>query len=242
MSEVNLLSSLPKTVRNVAGRVADKAVNRELSLKFGWEYFDGPREQGYGGYVYDGRWVAVARAIIDHFGLRAGSRVLDVGCAKGFLVKDLLDACPGLDVVGVDISEYALANCHPDVAGSLSLSSAEKLDYADGSFDAVVSINTIHNLDREGCIRALREIERLAPGKGFVQVDAFRTQEEKAIFEDWMLTAKMYCSPKEWEDLFMEGGYTGDYYWTILEADTQPAAEGAPSAQSGSSRKEVRSK
>lgn len=220
--EVNLLRALPqKTKRNVTARKAAKAENREIALKFGREYFDGPREQGYGGYHYDGRWVPVARDIVAHFDLKPGDRVLDVGCAKGFLVKDLLAACPGLEVFGLDISEYALMHCEPEVVGRLHLGSADHLPFPDGSFSAVLNINTVHNLDRDRCIVAHREMERLAPGRGFVQVDAYRTPEEKVLFEDWMLTAKTYSTPESWLATFAEAGYTGDYYWTILEFDPE---------------------
>jgi hypothetical protein len=84
----------------------------------------------------------------------------------------------------------------------------------------VLSINVIHNLDRAGCLTALREMERLSPGRGFVQVDAYRNPVEKAFFEDWMLTAKTYLTPEGWLDLFAEAGYKGDWYWTILELDS----------------------
>ena len=221
MAEVNLLQTLPKTIRNVDRRVAEKEENRAAALKYGWEYFDGPREQGYGGYVYDGRWVPVARRMIDHFGLAPGDRVLDVGCAKGFLMGDLMAECPGLEVYGLDISLYALTNCHPDVGGRLVRGTAEKLPFADNSFSVVLAVNTIHNLEREGCVAALGEIQRLATKGGFVQVDAYRNEAEKSVFEDWMLTAKTYLEPAVWEALFREAGYTGDYYWTILELDPE---------------------
>ena len=219
MREVNLLKSVPKIVRDVSARRADKELSRRLAFKFDVEYFDGPREQGYGGYYYDGRWVAVAKDVIAHFGLKPGDRVLDIGCAKGFLVKDLMDALPGLEVYGLDVSSYALRHCHPDVAGRLVRGSCDFLPFPDRSFAAALAINTVHNLDPEGCIRALKEIERIAPGRGFVQVDAYRTPEELRILEDWVLTAKTYYEPSGWLDLLAEAGYTGDYYWTILEAD-----------------------
>ena len=96
-------------------------------------YWDGPREYGYGGYRYDGRWRPVARDIIAHFGLKPGMRVLDVGCGKGFLVKDLMLECPGLEAFGLDISHYALMHCEPEVVGRLHLGSAESLPFPDGS-------------------------------------------------------------------------------------------------------------
>ncbi|MEX1204871.1 MAG: methyltransferase domain-containing protein, partial [Dongiaceae bacterium] len=146
-----------------------------------------------------------------------GDRVLDVGCAKGFLVKDLMRVCPGLEAFGLDVSEYALMHCEPEVVGRLHLGGADRLAFPDVSFRAVVSINTIHNLDRAGCLRALREIERLAPGRAFVQVDSYRTPEQKAMFEDWVLTARFHDYPEGWLRLFAEAGYTGDYNWTIVE-------------------------
>ena len=219
--EINLLRRYPKAKRNIRARQESKAENRAIALQFGHEYFDGTREQGYGGYRYDGRWIPVAEDIVAHFGLKAGDRVLDVGCAKGFLVKDLMAVCPGLEVFGVDISDYAVLNCEPEVVGRLHHGDARKLPFPDASFQAVISINTIHNLERADCIIALREIERLAPGRGYVQVDAYRNPAERQLFEDWMLTAKTYGLPSDWCALLAEAGYSGNYYWTILELDPQ---------------------
>lgn len=216
--EVNLLARLPKSKRNVAERGAAKTPEIVAkSREYGFDYFDGSRDYGYGGFRYDGRWVPIAEDIVKHFGLKAGDRVLDVGCAKGFLVKDLMTVCPGLEVFGLDISEYALLHCEPEVVGRLHLGTADHLPFPDRSFDVVIALNTIHNLERPDVKRALQEIERLAPGKGFVQVDSYRTAEQKEIFESWVLTAKFHDYPAGWIDLFREAGYTGDYYWTIIE-------------------------
>lgn len=216
MLEINLLKSLPKGNRNVNDReTAKTAEHIRISREFGQMYFDGPREYGYGGYLYDGRWRSVANDIVVHFGLKPGDRVLDVGCGKGFLVKDLLAL--GIDAYGVDVSKYALMKCEPEVVGRLQIGNAESLPFPDKSFDAVLSINTIHNLSKERCKLALHEIERLAPGRGFVQVDSYRTQEQKKVFESWVLTAEFYDYPSGWLHLFKEAGYTGDYFWTIIE-------------------------
>jgi ubiquinone/menaquinone biosynthesis C-methylase UbiE len=218
MAEVNLLSALPRGKRNVTARADAKTAELiRVSREYGEMYFDGPREYGYGGYRYDGRWVPVARDIVKHFGLKAGDRVLDIGCAKGFLVKDLMSVCPGLEVFGLDISRYALMKCEPEVVGRLHLGSADSLPFPDGSFSAVISLNTLHNFDEAGVIRALKEIERLAPGRAFVQVDSFHTPEQRAIFESWVLTARFYDYPAGWLEVFRKAGYTGDHYWTIVE-------------------------
>ena len=118
MAEVNLLSGLPARKRNVQMRATAKTEEHiRISREYGEIYFDGPREYGYGGYRYDGRWIPVAHDFIRHFSLSPGDRVLDVGCAKGFLVKDLMIACPGLEAFGVDVSRYALRHCEPETIG-----------------------------------------------------------------------------------------------------------------------------
>jgi len=141
MNEIDLLRALPRVKRNIQMRkdAKDPAVVA-ISKQYGEMYFDGPREYGYGGYRYDGRWVPVARDIVAHFGLQPGMRVLDVGCAKGFLVKDLMTVCPGLEAFGLDISLYALMNCERDVVGRLHLGSAERLPFPDSSFDCVLCL------------------------------------------------------------------------------------------------------
>jgi ubiquinone/menaquinone biosynthesis C-methylase UbiE len=166
--------------------------------------------------------VPVARDIVAHFELAAGMRVLDVGCAKGFLVKDLIEVCRGIEAFGVDISMYALRHAASEIARRLCRADAQRLPFADATFDAVLCINTIHNLDRDGCVRALGEIMRVCrrPEKAFVQVDAFRNQEQKRLFEGWCLTAQTYLRPDEWTTLFADAGYRGDYDWTILDADS----------------------
>ncbi|MGQ0676395.1 MAG: class I SAM-dependent methyltransferase [Rhodospirillales bacterium] len=218
MAEVNLLAKLPRTRRDIKARATAKTPEIvAVSKQFGREYFDGPREYGYGGYRYDGRWIPVARDIVAHFGLKPGDRVLDVGCAKGFLVKDLMQVCPGLEAFGLDISEYALMHCEPEVVGRLHLGSCDRMPFPDRSFAAVVSINAIHNFDRAGCIRALMEVQRLSGGRAFVQVDSYHNEEQRRVFTEWVLTADFTDYPEKWVEVFKEAGYTGDYYWTIAE-------------------------
>jgi ubiquinone/menaquinone biosynthesis C-methylase UbiE len=218
MAEIDLLRALPKTKRNIQMRkdAKDPAVVA-ISKQYGEMYFDGPRDYGYGGYRYDGRWVPVARDIVAHFDLKPGMRVLDIGCAKGFLVKDLLKICPGLEVFGLDVSLYALMHCEPEVVGRLHLGTAERLPFPDNSFDCVLSLNTVHNFQRPRAIKVMQEIQRLSGGKAFVQVDSYHTPEQKEIFESWVLTAEFHDYPDAWKKLFAESGYTGDYYWTIID-------------------------
>jgi len=217
MGEVDLLDRYPRTTRDIAARAAAVPAQRAIASRFAREYFDGDRGQGYGGYRYDGRWVAVAERFRDHYCLAAGQRVLDIGCAKGFLLHDLRQVVPGLCVTGIDVSSYAIGHAMDDVRPRLLLGSAERLPFPAGSFDLVVSINTIHNLERSDCVRALAEIERVGRRHRYVQVDSWLNESQREKFERWQLTARTYSDPAGWRRLFAEAGYRGDYYWTVTE-------------------------
>lgn len=218
--EKNLLISLPKTSRDVKNRKKGKTFeNIRIARQFDFQYFDGDRKYGYGGYYYDGRWKSVAKEIVREYGLSSGMRVLDVGCAKGFLVKDLMLACPGLQVFGIDISEYAVFNAEKTVIGRLHKGNAVSLPFPNDSFELILSINTLHNLDKNDVITALGEIQRVSSKNAYVVVDSYTSIEEKNEFEDWVLTAKFHDFPSGWLQVFKEAGYEGDYSWTILSTD-----------------------
>jgi SAM-dependent methyltransferase len=217
MREVNLLDTYPRSQRPIAQREAAVPAQRAVARQFGREYFDGERTQGYGGYRYDGRWVSVATRMRDFYGLKPGHRILDIGCAKGFLLHDLVQVIPGIEIAGLDVSEYALEHSMDDVRERLVRATADALPFADSSFDLVISINTIHNLDRERCTAALREMERVSRRFKYVQVDSWLDEGQRQNLERWVLTALTYFDPNGWRTLFGEAGYSGDYYWTITE-------------------------
>ena len=215
--EIDLLVNYPKTMRNLKERVAAKnELDRAIARQFGREFFDGDRSQGYGGFKYMSRfWQPVVPTFKDYWDLSAQSSLLDVGCAKGFMLHDLAALIPGITVKGIDISEYAITHAMPDIKQHVHVANATKLPFADKSFDVVISINTIHNLERIECGRALQEIQRVSRGNSFITVDAYRNTEEKERMFAWNLTAKTIMSVNEWVAFFREVGYTGDYYWFI---------------------------
>lgn len=215
--EIDLLANYPRTKRNVDERGQTKSEeDRAVARKFGKEFFDGDRRHGYGGFNYMPRfWQPVIPTFQSHFGLDASSSVLDVGCAKGFMLHDMAELIPGITVKGVDISDYAIDHAIDDMKPHVSVASATKLPFADKSFDVVISINTVHNLVRDDCATALREIERVARKGAFITVDAYRDDEEKRRMMAWNLTAQTIMHVDEWKAFFAEVGYTGDYYWFI---------------------------
>lgn len=215
--EIDLLRNYPKSKRDLSARLEAKSeAVRAIARKFDKEFFDGDREFGYGGFNYMPRfWQPVVPDLVEHFKLDKQSALLDVGCAKGFMLYDLVQYLPGISASGVDISAYAVEHAKPEVKDLLQVANATSLPFEDNQFDAVISINTVHNLDREDCGIALQEIMRVSKGKAFITVDAYRNDQEKERMEAWNLTAKTMMHVDEWKQFFQEVGYTGDYYWFI---------------------------
>ena len=215
--EIDLLVNYPRPKRNVEGRGATKTdADRVLARKFGEEFFDGDRTHGYGGFNYHPRfWQPVIPTFQAHWGLTSANSILDVGCAKGFMMHDFAELIPGIIVKGLDVSEYAVQNAIEDMRPHVQVADAKSLPYEDKSFDYAISITTVHNLDRAELIQSLQEIQRVARLGSFITVDAFRNEEEKERMIAWNLTAKTILHVDEWKELFKDAGYTGDYYWFI---------------------------
>ena len=207
------------TKRDYLSRVlsGNKAEFAAIAKRFDVDYWDGSRNTGYGGYQYDARWRPVAERLASHYGLKAGSRVLDVGCGKGFLLKDFLDCIPGIEVSGIDVSEYAIANAMPEAKPFLKTGNAIQLDFPRDTFDLVLSINTLHNLRLPELESALKEIERVAKGGKYIVMDGYRNEQEKVNLLYWQLTCECFFTPEEWEWVFEKCGYSGDYSLVCFE-------------------------
>jgi len=207
------------TKRDYLARVTqrDKAEVAELAIKFDYDYWDGSRETGYGGYKYDGRWRKVADAMVALYGIKPGMSVLDVGCGKGFLLHDFAEAVPGVEIAGIDISQYAIDHAIEDVKPFLQVANANKLPFPDKHFDLVISITTLHNLYNYDLHAALQEIERVGRGGKFICVEAYRNEREKVNLMYWQLTCRAFHTPEEWEWIFKQAGYTGDHEFIVFE-------------------------
>ncbi len=215
--EIDLLKKYPKSKRNLDTRSDEKSSEVvKIARQFGKEFFDGERKYGYGGLSYNPKyWTEVVKDFVNYYKLGPGSKVLDVGCAKGFMLFDLKRQFPDIEVKGLDISNYAIDNAHPGIRQFLTVGDARNLDYEDDHFDLVISINTVHNLDIEDCKKSIKEISRVSKKNSFLTVDAFNNAEEKRRMYMWNLTAKTIMSVQEWKTMFNEIGYNGNYFWFI---------------------------
>lgn len=214
MSYVDFIMKLHKsTKRDYVARVVehDKAECAEVATQYGKEYWDGDRKYGYGGYKYDGRWFPVAKEIATHYGLKAGDKILDIGCGKGFLLHEFTRAVPGVEVAGIDISPYAIENAKPEVKPFLQVGNAASLPYPDHSFDFIISITTLHNLYNYELRKAFQEIQRVGKDKKYVVVEGYRNEREKVNLLYWQLTCRSFYKTEEWEWFMKDSGYTGDF-------------------------------
>lgn len=220
MAQIDFISALhKKTNRDYLGRVNEfpKAEAATIAKRFDRDYWDGDRKVGYGGMHYDGRWRVVAESMADHYKLRAGDRVLDVGCGKGFLLFEIMQVVPGVVVAGLDISAYAVENAKVEVQPFLQVGCASVLPFAADSFDLVISVNTLHNLYCFKLDAALREIERVGRRNKFICMESYRNEAEKANLLYWQLTCESFCTPEEWQWWFRQTGYTGDHGFIFFE-------------------------
>jgi protein-L-isoaspartate(D-aspartate) O-methyltransferase len=208
------------TKRDYVGRVMahDKAACATVATQWGRDYWDGERQFGYGGYSYDGRWRVVAEAMVAHYDLKPGDRILDVGCGKAFLLYEFTQVVPGIEVVGIDISQYGVENAKEEVRNNLKISSATGLPFEDGYFDYVYSINTLHNLKINDLFQSLAEINRVKRSdKSHITIEGYRTEEEKVNLLYWQLTCESFYRPEEWKWIFERTGYKGDYGCIFFE-------------------------
>lgn len=215
--EIDLLKNYPQASRDLDKRVAAKTdEDRRIARMFGKDFFDGDRRHGYGGYQYHPRfWQPVIKTFIEHYNLTSDSKILDVGCAKGFMLFDFMQLIPGVTVEGIDISVYAIENAKEEVKPFVRVGNATELPYEDNTFDLAISITTLHNLNRNECSKAMIELERVSRADKFVTLDAYRNEAEKKHMNNWNLTALTFMHVDEWKNFFKITGYTGDYYWFI---------------------------
>ena len=223
MAYIDFMSATHKsTSRDYLARVNDpefpKAKAATLAKQWGYDYWDGDRRINYGGYRYmPGRWAPVGQAMIDHYGLKPGDKILDIGCGKGFQLYELTQLLPGPEVHGVDVSSYAIENGKEEIKDHLQVGNANSLPFPDDYFDFVFSVTALHNLHNYDLDKALREMERVGKNNKYLCVEAYRNEEEKANLLYWQVTCEAFCTPEEWEWWFNQTGYTGDYSLIYFE-------------------------
>ena len=201
------------TKREYLKRMIDDKINSmKVARKFEKDFWDGERKYGYGGYKYiPNLQTPLAKRLIEYYKLTDSSHILDVGCGKGFLLYEIKKIIPNINVVGFDISKYAILNSKSEIRENLfNLKAQEKYPFKDNEFDLVISVNTLHNLIIQDLEKALNEIQRVGK-KQYIVVESYRNISELFNLQCWALTAECFFSKEEWLWLFKKFGYKGEY-------------------------------
>tara|TARA_X000000950_G_C13912970_1_gene659713 strand:- start:3267 stop:3932 length:666 start_codon:yes stop_codon:yes gene_type:complete len=207
------------TNRNYLERMQNnKSHCMTIAQKYDYDYWDGKRDYGYGGYKYiPKRWYPVAKKIIDEYNLDNNSSILDIGCGKGFLLYEIKSILPDIKIHGFDISSYAL-NCALDgIKENLFIHKAQEIyPFSDMEFDLAISLGCLHNLYLNELKIALNEITRVSK-QSYIMVESYRNDKELFNLQCWALTCKSFFNNFEWQWVFKEFGYNGDYEFIYFE-------------------------
>ena len=222
MREIDLLQAKHGSVRrDYLARVNDPEFPKhraaELAKNWDFEYWDGDRRICYGGYNYKpGYWTPIAERLIEEYNLTSSSSVLDIGCGKGYLLYEIALLLPGINIAGIDISNYAIENSHPEIKKYLRLGSSDSLPWQDGVFDLAFTLNTFHNLYTNQLFPSLKEIKRVSKAS-YVCVESYRNELEKQNLLYWQVTCEAFLTPREWLWWFDLTGYDRDYGFIYFE-------------------------
>ena len=192
--------------------------NRIVASARGKEFYDGERNDGYGGFNYDGRWVPIAKNILEQYSLNDQSAILHIGSDKGFLLHDFLQLCPDIKVRGSEISDYAIDTTMPSVKSFIEKAPFTELPFADGEFDFVIAIGAVYSLNLPDAIKCLKEIQRVGKGKSFITIGAYETEEDFRLFRYWTLLGSTILSKEDWVEVLNHVGYTGDYKFNTAQS------------------------
>jgi SAM-dependent methyltransferase len=217
---LNIVTPLHESTKRdyLARMIDDKVRCMNIAKQYGEDYWDGDRRYGYGGYNYiPGRWKQVAEELISIYNLKSESKVLDIGCGKGYLMYEIKLLIPDIDISGIDSSDYGLKNAKEEIKPFIHKHKAEvKLPYKDKEFDLVISLGTFHNLRLLELKIALSEMERVGK-KGYLMLESYRNERELFNLQCWALTAESFFDKDEWIWLYNNFGYTGDYEFIYFE-------------------------
>jgi len=191
-------------------------INKMYAWELGKEYYDGSRLNGYGGFKYDGRWLKLLPKIIKKYKLTNKSKVLDLGCKKGFLLKDLNILLPGVRSYGIENHSYALKKA-VRCKSKLIRSEYTKLPFKNKSLDFVIAFNSLYMQNLGDVIKSLKEIERVSK-KSYIVLASGENDEERNKFYKWTLIGTSILLKREWKILFKKIKFRGDYYFSSAKS------------------------
>ena len=199
MKILNLITkNHKKTKRKFIERMVDNKIEAmRVARLYEYDYWDGKRRYGFGGYDYiQDYWTPVAKKLIKKFKLTNKSRILDIGCGKGFLLFEIKKILKNITIEGVDISKHAIKNSKKEVKKYLKKIDINKYKFK-GKYDLIISINTLHNLEIDDLSKVVKKIVKFSKNS-YIAVEGYRNIEELFNLQCWALTANTFFSKNEW--------------------------------------------
>ncbi len=200
----------------------NRVVTRKLKNKFiAWElseqYYDGDRNNGYGGFSYDGRWLNLLPKFIKRYNLNNNSKILDLGCKKGFIMKDLKILLPRAKVYGIEDHLYPIKNAEKEIKKNIIFSNYYKIPFKKNYFDLIIGFSSIYKYNFIDVVKTIKEINRVSKNS-FFTVASYSNKKDKELFDKWTLLGTTILQKKEWKQLFKILNYKGDYYFTTAKS------------------------
>tara|TARA_B110000259_G_scaffold157275_1_gene179121 strand:- start:1768 stop:2427 length:660 start_codon:yes stop_codon:yes gene_type:complete len=204
--------------KSKVNRVVERKIeNKFIAWKLGKDYYDGDRNNGYGGFTYDGRWLKLLPRIIKKYKLKENSKILDLGCKKGFIMKDLKILLPKAKIYGIEDHIYPINNAEKEIKKNIIFSKYYKIPFKKNYFDLVIGFSSIYKYNFYDVVKTINEINRVSK-KSFITVASYSNQKEKELFEKWTLLGSTFLHKKEWKKMFKILNYEGDYYFTTAKS------------------------
>lgn len=185
--------------------------NRIIASYKNKEFYDGKRENGYGGFNYDGRWKKVAQNIFKFYNLKNNSKILQIGCDKGFLLRDIKQLYPKSIVYGIENSNYAIKNSEKIIRKNVLKGNFFEIPFKKNYFDFVLAIGPVYSLNLTDAIKCLKEIVRVSKGKSYITLGSYENEHEYKLFKNWTLLGTTILKKNEWKYVLKHTKYKGDY-------------------------------
>ena len=219
MREFDALSNYPEPAQPRVVHPKIRTIHNRIVASYrGEAFYDGDRNNGYGGFNYDGRWKPIAKNMIDTYSLDGQSKILQVGSDKGFLLHEFLQISPTTDVSGTEVSDYAINSTMPSVKPFVKKTPFTVLPFADNEFDFIIAIGAVYSLNLPDAIKCLKEIQRVGKGESFITLGAYESEDDLRLFRYWTLLGSTILSKEDWVEVLDHVGYTGDYKFNTAQS------------------------
>ena len=218
MREIDLLTNYPVLKKRYVSKNSRTIKNRIIASYRDKNFYDGNRDNGYGGYKYDGRWKVIAKKIFDIYRLKSNAKILQIGSEKGFLLQDIKEIYPKSRVKGIEVSEYAIKHTNKKIKKFIQKGPFHNLPFKKNEFDFVIAIGPVYSLNLADAIKCLKEIDRVGKGKSFITLGSYDHENDLKLFRYWTLLGSTILSKKEWIEVLKHTKYKGDYKFNTAKS------------------------